>query len=345
VLKLASKEDPVQLKSIVKERALLHEVGEHPGIIPVLGSFQTGARCFLVLPFCDRGDLRAVMQTRPHGKLTESEARWLFVRLMLALEHIHSKGVIHRDIKPENILLDDHRGPMLTDFGIGAHVCPRSYSSSGSGHYIAPEVLHRSWGHGVEVDVYSLGMTLLDALAGSSTRKHYGAICRAAYRLARLEAPDSPKHPQDRWLEEFAKHSLSCQMPQGQLDDVDMSPPARDLIKRMTICNPKYRAKLADVWSHPWMIGPHSPIHAPPCDIHKEVTSRPLSRTETDVLADVTHVRGFTSGAVALRAPSTIERTEVFGSLHRIRASDSESLKKLSLGEEALDVHAPAWGH
>ena len=37
---------------------------------------------------------------------------------MLALEYLHSKGVIYRDMKPENILLDISGHICLTDFGL-----------------------------------------------------------------------------------------------------------------------------------------------------------------------------------------------------------------------------------
>ena len=39
------------------------------------------------------------------GKLSENDARILFVQMVTAVDYCHSRGIIHRDLKLENILL------------------------------------------------------------------------------------------------------------------------------------------------------------------------------------------------------------------------------------------------
>lgn len=55
------------------------------------------------------------------GCFTESEARYIFLQIMQALNYCHTNGICHRDLKPENFLFltkADDSPIKVIDFGL-----------------------------------------------------------------------------------------------------------------------------------------------------------------------------------------------------------------------------------
>ena len=88
-----------------------------------------------------------------------------------ALHTLHEHGVIHRDIKPSNIMIEESGRMVLADFGLARTLVSAALTKTGEALgtplYMSPEQL---MGRGEEVnrrsDVYGLGATLYEALAG-----------------------------------------------------------------------------------------------------------------------------------------------------------------------------------
>ncbi len=45
------------------------------------------------------------------------QVRWLGARVLAALAHLHSRGLVHRDISSHNIYRSASGHPLLADFG------------------------------------------------------------------------------------------------------------------------------------------------------------------------------------------------------------------------------------
>jgi serine/threonine-protein kinase len=143
----------------------------HPHILPLYDSGETGGQLFYVMPFVRGGSLRQRLATE--GVMATEEAIALVRQVASALDHAHAHGLIHRDIKPENILL--HEGEaMVTDFGIAlaADTAPSERLTQtglmvGTPEYMSPEQAAGERTLDPRSDVYSLGCVLYELLAGA----------------------------------------------------------------------------------------------------------------------------------------------------------------------------------
>ncbi len=112
-------------------------------------------------------------------------AAWIVARLAEALDYAYGRGVLHGDIKPSNVLLTADGTPKLLDFNLSldwhqfvAVPCAKGLPGNAGGTlaYMAPELLrtvadparisHPTPSDRHRGDIYSLGVLLLEILAG-----------------------------------------------------------------------------------------------------------------------------------------------------------------------------------
>ncbi|XP_025016419.1 ribosomal protein S6 kinase alpha-2 isoform X2 [Tetranychus urticae] len=147
------------------ERDILAEVN-HPFIVKLNYAFQTEGKLYLVLDYLHGGDL--FTRLNHEVMFTEEDVKFYLAELVLALDHLHSLGIIYRDLKPENILLDSGGHIKLTDFGLSKESLAddKTYSFCGTVEYMAPEIINRK-GHTVAVDWWSFGVLMFEMLTGA----------------------------------------------------------------------------------------------------------------------------------------------------------------------------------
>lgn len=102
------------------EAALLTKLN-HPSIPKVTDYFCVDNDHFFVMEFITGEDLRErLLKRKSHGKTTMPVGHVVAftVKLLRALEYLHSQNIVHRDIKPANIIQPSQHKIKLVDFGL-----------------------------------------------------------------------------------------------------------------------------------------------------------------------------------------------------------------------------------
>ncbi|XP_073516019.1 microtubule-associated serine/threonine-protein kinase 3-like [Phyllobates terribilis] len=106
---------PKKVEWAFQERDIL-TFADCPFVVSMLCSFPTRSHLCMVMEYVGGGDCRTLLNTR--GPLPVPLARLYFAEAVLAVEYLHSYGVVHRDLKPSNLLITSSGHIKVTDFGI-----------------------------------------------------------------------------------------------------------------------------------------------------------------------------------------------------------------------------------
>ncbi|EER17212.1 serine/threonine protein kinase, putative, partial [Perkinsus marinus ATCC 50983] len=116
----------------------------HENIVRFIDLRKSQGHFYLVLEYCEGGDLAQFMQARG-GKLEPSLARRFFAQICSGLSslHLQPSPLIHRDIKPQNVLLSYSYLSSAENFGFARSLQPTDMAATvcGSPMYMAPEIL------------------------------------------------------------------------------------------------------------------------------------------------------------------------------------------------------------
>ncbi|XP_035249827.1 serine/threonine-protein kinase Nek5-like isoform X2 [Anguilla anguilla] len=169
-----------------KEAALLSKM-KHPNIVAFLKSFEERLNLYIVMEYCDGGDLMKRINMQRGVLFMENQVVDWFVQICLGLKHIHDRKILHRDIKSQNIFLTNNGMKVkLGDFGTARmlnNTMELARTCIGTPYYLSPEICeNRPYNN--KTDIWSLGCvlyelcTLKHPFEGSSLRQLVVKICR-----------------------------------------------------------------------------------------------------------------------------------------------------------------------
>ncbi|XP_057198433.1 ribosomal protein S6 kinase alpha-2 isoform X2 [Triplophysa rosa] len=233
------------------ERDILAEVN-HPFIVKLHYAFQTEGKLYLILDFLRGGDL--FTRLSKEVMFTEEDVKFYLAELALALDHLHSLGIIYRDLKPENILLDEEGHIKVTDFGLSKEAIDndkRAYSFCGTIEYMAPEVVNRR-GHTQSADWWSFGVLMFEMLTGSlpfqgkDRKETMALILKAKLGMPQFLSPEVQsllralfkRNPSNRLgagpdgVEEIKRHNFFATIDWNKLYRREIKPPFKPAVGR-----------------------------------------------------------------------------------------------------------------
>ncbi len=155
------------LKARFVEEARVLALLDHPNIVGLNNLTETGGRFCIVMTYVPGTTFEHMIHK--DGRVIPSEVKRVGIEVLRALEYAHQRSVIHRDIKPSNVLIRPDGVVKVTDFGIAKILGQTRLTSTGQTmgtvRYMSPEQV-RGRALDARSDLYSLGITLYEALAG-----------------------------------------------------------------------------------------------------------------------------------------------------------------------------------
>ncbi|XP_057608647.1 serine/threonine-protein kinase Nek3 isoform X3 [Chionomys nivalis] len=149
-----------------KEAVLLAKM-KHPNIVAFQESFEAEGHLYIVMEYCDGGDLMQKIKQQKGKLLPEDTILNWFVQICLGVNHIHKKRVLHRDIKSKNVFLTQSGKVKLGDFGSARLLSsPMAFACTyvGTPYYVPPEIWE-NLPYNNKSDIWSLGCILYELCA------------------------------------------------------------------------------------------------------------------------------------------------------------------------------------
>lgn len=216
----------------INEYNLHLKVSQHPNIVQVYNYFSHNDMNIVgfLMEYVPNGDLFKLV--RKKRKLSEPDARLIFMQLISALDHCHQNNICHRDIKLENILVNEHI-IKLTDFGYACQIDnPDIKYKVGTMTYISPEILLGE-SDLIKSDIWACGVVLYLLLCGQYPFE-WGVD-------KDINTRESHKQITHNIL------NLNYTLPEY------LSEESKELIKQIFVKNPKDRISIQEIWKCKWL--------------------------------------------------------------------------------------------
>ena len=208
------------------------KICQHPNIIRLYDIFENIDYIYIIMEYCQGGDLFSYLEKRKF-QISEERAAIIMNKMCEAVFYFQSYfGVIHRDLKPENVLMTssgDDGDIRILDFGLSKISTPNEKCSEpyGTLTYCAPEIILDE-PYNKEVDMWSLGIMTYLMISG---RLPFNG--EDENKIARQIAFGEPDFVNGDFWKKISKECIN-------------------FIKRLLEKDPKKRMLIGDALKHEW---------------------------------------------------------------------------------------------
>merc|ERR1719359_69469 len=247
VLKISEGGMGTKQSQMLKNEIHLLSALDHPNIVKIYEYSEDISRgqLLMVLEYVGGGDCQQLLRS---SKSPQSEAfiAKLIWQLLSVLCYCHARGILHCDIKPENMMLTQpSKGGLpelkVIDFGLTHRIDQPTRDFVGTPSYMAPEIVKGTVAYTVKADIWSVGVTTCELLAGkapfgrpSDYKGKIDPVLQNIRNYRRFRDIERRLAPSESWA------SRGYQ--------------AKDFLKALIIANPAERPHADQALDHPWMV-------------------------------------------------------------------------------------------
>eukprot|EP00484_Ammonia_sp_Unknown_P029198 CAMPEP_0197027274 /NCGR_PEP_ID=MMETSP1384-20130603/7222_1 /TAXON_ID=29189 /ORGANISM="Ammonia sp." /LENGTH=565 /DNA_ID=CAMNT_0042456097 /DNA_START=19 /DNA_END=1716 /DNA_ORIENTATION=+ len=179
------------IEAFKKEILYLSKLTNHPNIIKMYDFCDSPQGLYMVLEFCNGGNVMEKMELIRNYK--EEEAKVIVRQIVAGMCYYHQHNIVHRDLKLDNLMFNN--GVLkIIDFGLAGDCTDNPLNTPcGTIHFTAPEVLG-SYDYTIAADMWSLGVIIYLLICGfppffdntGNEQKLFQIIKKAKFRFIPL---------------------------------------------------------------------------------------------------------------------------------------------------------------
>ena len=213
------------------------------------------------------------------NSITEEMLKSISLQIIAGVNHLHNLGYLHRDLKSRNILVDKNKdGKILVkiiDYGLGVNISQnrKDLEYCGTSGYEAPEMLLGSSVYYKSLDVWSIGVVILEILF-KRENIFYGNPVKSLMKIMKYFGIDQLKDiiPYADVFPNFEDYNKEIEIRKNTTKNIFQNENLEDIIrkkqtiikeenidlfinfiKKLLVLDPTKRAKLKELQSDPWI--------------------------------------------------------------------------------------------